>query len=170
MLISLLLLAAAPTTAQTDPLAPAREGKYMCVVPNKEKKTCVGTTSYKITGNSYESTTWLFLAPSPLLTMQVQTKGAVTGDQLCETMKLADFQAGTVHLNGQPADDATSGAVKSQIAGAIGPLDGKTICSEFKPAEDGQLLNQVTIDGTVRSDLSQKFIWVSQKDGYTLGM
>jgi len=170
MLISLLLLAAAPAPAQADPLAPAREGKYQCVVPNLEKKTCVGTTRYRLIPGGYGATTSLLLAPNPLITMEMHTSGKLTGDQLCETVKLADFQAGTVMLNGAPADDATSGVVKSQLATAVSPLDGKVACSTFVPGEDGLFLNQVTLDGAIRSDLSQNFIWVSEEDGYTLGM
>lgn len=171
MLLSLLIMAAAaPAPLGADPLAPARAGQYQCVVPNKDKKTCVGTTSYKVDGDSYESTTRLFLAPTPLVTMEIHTKGVVKDGKLCETVKLADFQAGTVYLNGKPADDATSNAVKSQLTAAVSALDGKVACSTLKPDADGLQLNEVTIDGTVRADLSQKFLWVSAKDGYNLGM
>ena len=169
LLPMLMMLAANP--AASDPLAPAREGKIMCVVPNVEKKTCIGITRYRVaTTDRYETTTSLFLAPSPLITMDVRTEGTVKGEEMCETVKLASFQAGTVFLNGQPADEATSGAVKSQMAAALGALDGKRACSVFVPAEDGMILNQATIDGAPRADLSQKFIWVSEGDGYTLGM
>ncbi|MEP9360472.1 hypothetical protein [Sphingomonas sp. KR3-1] len=171
MIFSLLLLATAATGPAADPLAPAREGKYQCVVPNLEKKTCLGTTSYKPGADgSYESTTQLFLAPTPLITMELHTRGGTKDGKLCETIKLADFQAGIVYLNGKPADDATSNAVKSQMTAAVSALDGKAACSEFKPADGGLLLNEVSIDGTARADLSQKFIWVSAKDGYSLGM
>lgn len=171
MLLSLLILAVtAPAAQAADPLAPARAGQSQCVVPNQEKKTCLGTTSYKFTGDSYESTTWLLLAPTPLVTMEVHTKGVLKNGALCETVNLADFQAGTVYLNGKPADDATANAVKSQFTAAVTALDGKSACSTIKPGADGQSLNEVAIDGAVRSDLSQKFVWVSAKDGYNLGM
>jgi hypothetical protein len=171
MLLSLLILAtAAPAPQSADPLAPARAGKYQCVVPNQEKKTCLGTTSYKVTGDGYESTTQLFLAPTPLVTMEIHTRGTVKNGALCETIKLADFQAGTVYLNGKPADDATANAVKSQMTAAVSALDGKSACSTLKPGADGLQMNEVAIDGATRDDLSQKFVWVSPKDGYTLGM
>ncbi|NYT40148.1 hypothetical protein HZY97_05230 [Sphingomonas sp. R-74633] len=172
MLLSLLILAtAAPAAQSADPLAPARAGQYQCVIPNQDKKTCVGTTSYKIAADgSYESTTQLFLAPTPLITMELHTRGSAKDGKLCETVKLADFQAGTVYLDGKPADDATSNAVKSQMTAAVSALDGKSACSTIKPDADGLMLNEVAIDGTVRSDLSQKFIWVGAKDGYKLGM
>jgi len=170
MILTALLLATAPALGQADPFAPARAGKIQCVVPNREKKTCAGTTRYVFTGNDYVSTTWLFLAPSPLITMQMHTRGTVTDGRLCETVKLADFQAGAVMVDGKPADDATSDAVKGQLNAALASLDGKAACSTFVPAADGTILNQVTIDGAIRSDLSQPFIWVSEQDGYTLGM
>lgn len=171
MLLSLLILAAtAPAPLGADPLAPARAGQYQCVVPNQEKKTCLGTTSYKVTGDGYESTTQLFLAPTPLVTMEIRTKGVIKNGALCETIKLSDFQAGTVYLDGKPADPATSNAVKSQMTAAVSALDGKSACSTFKPDAGGLLLNEVAIDGATRADLSQKFIWVSPKDGYQLGM
>jgi len=169
MFASLLLLAAAAGGQTADPVAPARAGKTQCVVPNQEKKTCLGTTSYKIAGNSYEATTRLFLAPTPLITMEIHTRGTVSNGQLCETIKLSDFQAGTVYMNGKPADDATANAVKSQLTAAVTPLDGKNTCTTIKPAEDGLLLNEIAVEGTVRPDLGQKFVWVSDKDGYKLG-
>jgi hypothetical protein len=172
MLLSLLILATATPAAQTaDPLAPARAGQYQCVMPNREKKTCVGTTSYKIGADGgYESTTWLFLAPTPLVTMELHTRGTAKDGKLCETIRMADFQAGIVYLDGKPADAATSNAVRSQMTAAVMALDDKAACSTIKPAEDGLLLNEVAIDGAVRPDLSQKFLWVSAKDGYNLGM
>ncbi|MBN8813034.1 MULTISPECIES: hypothetical protein [Sphingomonas] len=170
MFLSLLLLAHAAAGQTADPAAPARAGQYQCVLPNREKKTCLGTTSYKIAGSSYEATTRLFLAPTPLITMELHTRGTVTDGKFCETVKLADFQAGTVLVNGAPADAATATAVKSQLAAVVAALDGKASCSAIKPAEDGLLLNELSIDGAVRADLSQKFVWVSEKDGYGLGM
>ncbi len=170
MLTSLLLLAAAAAGGQTgDPVAPARAGKTQCVVPNQEKKTCLGTTSYKVSGDSYESITRLLLAPVPLITMELRTRGTIKDGQLCETIKLADFQAGTVYIDGKPADAATANAVKSKMSAAVSELDGKAACSAIKPDADGLLLNELSVDGAVRSDLSQKFIWVSDKDGYKLG-
>ena len=164
MFLSLLLLAHAAAGQTADPVAPARAGQYQCVVPNREKKTCLGTTSYKIAGSSYEAVTRLFLAPSPLITMEVRTRGTVADGKFCETVK------GTVMANGKPADAATATAVKSQLTAVVAALDGKTVCSAIKPAEDGLLLNETTIDGAARPDLGQKFIWVGEKDGYGLGM
>lgn len=172
MFLILLLLAHAAAGQTADPVAPARAGQYQCVVPNREKKTCLGTTSYKIAGSSYEAVTRLFLAPSPLITMEVRTRGTVADGKFCETVKLADFEAGTVMANGKPADaaTATATAVKSQLTAVVAALDGKTICSAIKAAEDGLLLNETTVDGAARPDLGQKFIWVGEKDGYGLGM
>jgi hypothetical protein len=166
-MFGVLFLLAASQAA--DPLLEARAGKYQCVVPNEEKKTCLGTTSYKVAGNVYESTTRILLAAAPLITMELHTMGEAKDGKLCETVKLADFQSGTVFLNGAPADEATSNAVKSQLTAAVTALDGKLACAAIKPAENGLLLNEVAIDGTVRADLSQKFIWVKPEDGYTLG-
>ena len=172
MFASLLLFAATAAAGQAaDPLAPAREGKYQCVVPNQEKKTCAGTTRYKLGPNgAYDATTQLFLATTPLITMEIRTNGTVKDGQTCETIKLAEFENGTVMLNGQPADAPTATAVKSQMTAAVQALDGKTACSVFKPDADGMMRNEVSIDGAARPDLSQKFIWVSEKDGYSLGM
>lgn len=170
MIASLLLLAATAAAGQTaDPVAPARQGKIQCVLPNQDKKTCLGMTSYRISGDGYESATRLFLAPTPLITMEIRTRGTVKDGQFCETISLADFQNGKVLVNGAPADEATSSAVKSQMAAAVSSLDGKASCTAIKPAEGGLLLNELTIDGAVRSDLSQKFVWVGDKDGYKLG-
>jgi hypothetical protein len=172
MLTSLLLLAAtAYGQTATDPLAPARQGKIQCVVPNTEKKTCVGTTSYVFAADgSYKTTTRLLLNPEPAIIMEVANSGAVKDGKACEVIKLSDFEAAPITVAGQPADDGTAGAIRGQLGAMLGQYDGKTNCATSKPVEGGMLLNEVAIDGTAHPELSQKFIWVDPKDGYTLGM
>ncbi|WP_066795542.1 hypothetical protein [Sphingomonas soli] len=166
MLEALLILAASAAGPGADPLAQARAGKIQCVMPNEANKTCIGVTSYKIKADgSFESTTTLLIAPTPLITLTVTSPGTVKDGALCGPVNKADFEAAKIEMDGQPANDAVATAVRSQMAGALAPMDGKMGCST--EAADGTVT--VTLDGEIRPEMTQKTKWVSPADGYKVG-
>ena len=166
-MIELLVALLATAGAQSaDPLAPARAGKIQCIGPNTEKKTCVGTATYVVRPDgSYDSVTTVMINPTPLITMETRSTGKVEGGAVCGVVRKADYEAAKFTMDGQPADEATAGAIRGQLLGAIAPMDGKNGCSVEKA--DGTL--EVTLDGVARPDLNQKALWVSPSDGYKIG-
>ena len=169
MLISLLLLAAAATPAQTDPLAPARAGKIQCVGPNQEKKTCLAFGRYQVGADgSYQSTVTVLVNPSPAITMETRAKGKVENGQVCGIIRKEDYAASTFTMNGAPMDTAMADGIRAQLLAAVAPMDGKNGCSKER-AEGGVTVSEVTLDGVARPELTQRFIWVGADDGYTLG-
>lgn len=154
--IFLLMTAAAPQAA-ADPLAAAKAGKLQCANPNVEKKTCLGLTSYKVNPDgSFLTTTTVMVAPQPVVTMEVKSAGTVKDGALCAPIRTSDFEAASIRMDGKPADPAMS-------------LAGKMGCTRETP--DGAVLKaEVTLDGVVRPELSQRTLWVSPQDGYKLGV
>ena len=160
MLISLLLLAAAATPAQTDPLAPARAGKIQCVGPNQEKKTCLAFGRYQVDADgSYQSTVTVLVNPSPAITMETRAKGKVENGQVCGIIRKEDYAASTFTMNGAPMDTAMADGIRAQVLAAVAPMDGKNGCSKER-AEGGVTVSEVTLDGVARPELTQRFIWV----------
>jgi hypothetical protein len=168
MFASLILLASL-TGQDADPFAPARAGKTQCVMPNVEKKTCVGITVMKLGADgSVESTTTLLLNPTPAIAIEIHSTGKIKDDALCEPIRSEDYMAGKVTLNGQPADDATAGQVRTMLAAALTDYIGKTACNSFV-AKGDQFTTNIKLDGTPHPELTQPFIWVLPSDGYKLG-
>jgi len=165
MLTAFLILAAAALQT-ADPLAHARAGMVQCVMPNDAAKTCMGLTTYKINADgSFETTTTLLIAPTPLITLTVTSPGTVKDGALCGPVRKADFEAGTILMDGQAANEAMASAVRSQIVGALAPMDGKMGCGT--EAADGTVT--VTLDGVAHPEMTQKTKWVNASDGYKVG-
>lgn len=168
MLTLILALAAAPQ-ATADPLAPAREGKVQCVSPNREKKTCLAIARYELgAGGAYKSAVTVMVNPAPLITMETRTAGTVEGGATCNTIIAADYDAAVFTMDGKPMDENMAAAIHPQVSAAIAPMAGKKGCSR-EHAEGDLLVSEVTLDGVAHPEMTQKLIWVSPSDGYTLG-
>jgi hypothetical protein len=169
MLTLVLALLAAPQ-AVPDPLAPAREGKVQCVSPNREKKTCLAMTSYKAgPGGAFDSTVAVLVNPNPLIVMETRTKVTVESGATCSIIRAEDYAASTFTMNGAPMDESTASTIRTQVAAVIAPMAGKKGCSRER-LEGDLLISEVTIGGVARHDMTQKMIWISPSEGYTLGM
>jgi hypothetical protein len=169
MLTLALALLAAPQAAP-DPLAPARAGKVQCVSPNREKKTCLAIASFVVKPDGgFDSVVRVMVNPAPAIVMETHTSGIVDGAQTCNTIRAEDYTAATFTMDGAPMDESMAATIRPQVAAAIAPMAGKKGCSLEKPEGD-MIVSTVTIDGAARPEMTQKLIWVSPSDGYTLGM
>lgn len=152
-----------------DPLAEARAGKLQCVTPIVETRKCLAMASYVVRPDgSFDTVVTLMVAPSPLIAMETRATGKVEGDQVCSIVRKSDYAAAKFTVDGKPASEATANAISSQVLGAVTALDGKKACSRDR-TEGTLMVEEVTLDGVARPDMTQKFIWVKPGDGYTLG-
>lgn len=168
MMLSVIIAMLAAGQAAPDPLAPAREGKVQCISPNREKKTCIAIASFVLTPGGFESTVRALINPEPAMAMEVRSKGTVEGGATCALIRSEDYAAATLTTNGAPMDEATAGAIRPQIVAAITPMVGKKGCSRDRPEGD-LIVSEVTLDGVARPEMTQRLIWVSPSEGYTLG-
>lgn len=166
----LLLLATGLTaTPSADPLAEARAGKLQCVTPDIGKKTCLALVSYVVRPDGgFDSVVTVMVAPSPLIAMETRSTGKVEGDAMCSIVRKADFAAAKFTIEGKPADEATANAIGAQVLATVEGLDGKKGCSRDRP-EGNVMVEEVTLDGVARPEMTQRFIWVKPEDGYKLG-
>lgn len=169
MLDLILALAAVATGQNADPLAPARQGKIQCVVPNIEKKLCGAISTYTMRSDgSFDSVTTTMLAPTPLITMQTRVPGTVEKGSVCSPVRKADYEAATFQMDGAPMDEAMASGTKAQVVAALASMDGKKACGTDKPEGD-LILAQITLDGVAHPELNQRYIWVDPADGYKIG-
>lgn len=169
-MLDMLFLVLALTGQAADPLAPARAGKVQCSVPDIEKKTCMGLTTYTVKPDgNFEAVTILTVSPQPLIIMEVRSTGAVKDGAVCGPILASDFEQATFQMNGRPLDKAMADVIRPQILAAIAPLAGKMGCSRETP--DGAVLKaEVTVDGVARPEMTQRVLWVSPADGYRVGI
>lgn len=166
MFAALFLLAAAQGV---DPLAEARAGKQQCVSPNVEKRKCLAIASYVVRADgSFDTVVQVMIAPSPLVVMETRATGRTEGELICSIVRKADYEASTFTTDGKPADAATASAINAQILPTITAMDGKKACSKDR-ADGSLMIEEVTLDGVARPDMTQRFLWVRPEDGYTLG-
>jgi hypothetical protein len=166
MFATLLLLA---TAVGADPLAEARAGKIQCITPNHETRTCMGIASYTMRpDDSFDSVMTMMIAPAPLMTMEVHSSGKVEGDAVCNIVRKADYDRATMTVDGEPANAETQQAIRAQILPSIATMEGKNACVRGK-AEGGVSVAEATLDGVVRPELDQRYIWVEPGDGWKIG-
>lgn len=165
----LLLTAGHAAAPSADPLAQARAGKQQCITPDVAKKTCLALVSYSVgPDGSFDSVVTLLVAPSPLITMETRSTGKVEGDAVCSIIRKSDFAASKFMIDGNPADEATANAIGAQVLSTVEGLDGKKGCSRDR-AEGDVIVEEVTLDGVARPEMTQRFIWVKPEEGYKLG-
>lgn len=169
MFEAILLLAAAATGPGPDPLAEAKAGKVQCITPNRETKTCAGIVSYTVRADgSYDSIGTMMVVPAPLILVEVRSSGKVEGDAVCSVLDKADFAGAKITMAGAPVNDTMDQAIKSQLVGSVEALNGKKGCGRDR-ADGDIMVAEMTVDGTARPELTQRFIWVNPEEGYKIG-
>lgn len=169
MLDAFVLLLAAAGAQTADPLAPARDGMIQCIAPNQEKKTCMGIARYELGADgSFTTSSKVAVAPSPLITMETRSKGSVENGKVCGKILRSDYEAASFEMDGAPVDEATAGAIRAQVLGAVAAMTDKTACST-ESAEGPLMVQNVTLDGVARPDLTHRTLWVKPEDGYKIG-
>lgn len=155
-------LQAAPAAA--DPLAPARAGKLQCHAPNAATKSCRSLATYAFAADgTISNKAEVLLAPQMGLIMTVTSSVAVKNGAVCGA--LPTFDQATFVMNGQPAHEPTTQAIRQQLGQAMAPMVGKEICTTYKPDGDG-FTAEATMGGQPAPGGAQKVIWVAPTDGY----
>jgi hypothetical protein len=170
MLLAPLLLLAAAQTEQSDPLAPAREGRIRCIGPDRQARTCATMVRYTLhEAGGFDAEVSGVVSLQPLVVIDYRTSGGVEDGAVCSIVRPVDFTAGKLSKSGAPMTAALESQVRSNVMLALQPLAGKRRC--YRDRQSGEeLASDVTIDGALRPDLAQRAIWVKAEDGYTTGM
>ncbi|MDF7774459.1 hypothetical protein P1X14_04305 [Sphingomonas sp. AOB5] len=167
MILGGLLLMALVQSAP-DPLAPAREGKLQCTMPNVAKKKCLAMTRYTPTPTGHRNTTTVIISAAPLVTMEMSSEGTTEGEAVCGVLRHEDILAATVRIDGQPMSPADAAPLIDRMIDGLQENFGRKICTCFR-AEGDLMVSEAEIDGTPRADMKLSFLWVRPEDGYTVG-
>ncbi|WBY08583.1 hypothetical protein PIB19_03665 [Sphingomonas sp. 7/4-4] len=109
------------------------------------------------------------MAPQPLITMEVKAPGTAKDGALCGPIRKADFEAAKFQMDGKPLDEAMASAIRTQVVGSITPMLDKTGCIRETP-DGAAFKTEVTLDGVVHPEMTQRVLWVKPEDGYKLGL
>ncbi|HWU94887.1 MAG TPA: hypothetical protein VN029_04770 [Sphingomonas sp.] len=172
MIATLLLLAtAAPQPAPApDLLDPARLGKIRCIGPDTRQRTCVTLVRYTVhEGGLFDAVVTGVVSTEPTIVLEYQTSGQIEDGAACSTVRPIDFSSGKLTKDGAALAPAVETSVRQRLMLALQPLAGKKRCYRDKADSEG-ILSDITIDGLVRTDMSQRALWVSPEEGWAPGM
>lgn len=168
LLFALALAGLAPAHAQTDPLAPAREGRLQCMTPNVEHRTCVALARFEFTDAGIMNPAETVLVPNPVILIRTETPVIVRGNAVCGVMNAEDMERATFTIEGQAATQEQAQGIRDAVAPYFQPLYGLEVCSAVVTGADGAQRMEASIDGARRDDLDMDFIWVGADEGYTV--
>jgi hypothetical protein len=158
------LISAPAAHAQTEPLAPARQGQVQCFEPDAANKLCAAMASYAFTADGVISNTSdVLIFPEPAIVMHVTSPVTVRDGAVCGPIRSQDIDAASFTIDGQPAGDDNAQMIRSQMREQLAAMINVEVCSRFVP--DGDRLRAVaTIGGRAQPD--QHVVWVRPEDGY----
>ncbi|GAA0621807.1 hypothetical protein GCM10009422_17050 [Brevundimonas kwangchunensis] len=155
-----------------DPLAPAREGKLMCVSPNTEAKTCSGLVTYSFEADGAivtEARTAVSAAPPIVLLTRtpMHMRGAL------ECSRTDDFasQITGVEIQGQAlAGDQLNGMRQIIGAQAQQMLGTGEMCAAYHSAADDKVRYEITMEGVAKPELGGEILWIDANAGWTVAI
>ena len=159
----LMLLAALAGQSDSDPLAPAREGKVQCYAPNAEKKTCMAISAFEAKDDgSWVNNATALLDPAQGITMTTNSVVRSTPAGVCGTVTRDDILAGSLTMGGTALPAEQGKPILEMVATAVEGMGmiGKPSCSSFATEGDA-LKSTVTIDGVAKPEFAQTGKWVS---------
>jgi len=167
---ALILAAAQPVPAVTDPLGPARSGQLQCFTPDTSRKMCRALAGYAWgPGGVIQIRAGILMAPTNLLiVMRTSTSVEVRSGAVCGHVRARDIEASTYTIAGRPVPQQMVQLVSPQILSVMRSHLDQEICSTFV-ANGSAFTTQLTIDGVAHPEISETFIWVRPNEGYAVG-
>ncbi|MES2834447.1 MAG: hypothetical protein V4707_07065 [Pseudomonadota bacterium] len=165
MFFAALLSLALSGPAETDPLAPAREGMAQCYTPNKAARTCRALANYEFHADGTITNYAVVLVnPTPLIVMRAETMVHISHGAVCGTSSDSDIRGFVI--DGQtlagPLDQQLRDA--SAAMRAAGP-QGET-CTTYIAGPDGALAYSVSVGGQSQPDTGDTVLWVNPNEGW----
>ena len=168
MLFALMVLAAAPSAAYPDPIAPAASGKVQCYAPT-DHKTCASLAGYTAAPDgTFATSAIVMLSNDPVVLMQTVTEVRIKDGAVCGRVLKTDITNGSLTLGGEAVPAGKAAPFLNKVAEHLAPIIGHDICTQFVPDGDG-FIAKATMDGEAQPDQDQKVIWIAPGDGYRVG-
>lgn len=160
------LICALPAVAQSDALAPARQGQVQCFVPNVAAKTCQSIGSYAFNANGViDNVSETLIMPQPAVVMRASSPVTVRNNAICGPLTAADVGRATFTIDGRPASEQETANIRAGLTEQLAPMFNVEMCVSVT-AVDGGYRADSTVGGVARPDLAQPVLWVRPEDGY----
>jgi hypothetical protein len=162
--LAMALFAAPAAHAQSDPLAPARQGQVQCFEPDAANKTCAAIASYAFAADgTINNTSDVLIFPEPAIVMHITSPVTERGDQVCGPIRNEDIASAQFVIDGQPTSDDNAQTIRAQMREQLAAMIGVEVCSRFVP-DGGGFRAVATAGGRPQPD--QRVAWVRPSDGY----
>jgi hypothetical protein len=161
---------AALTFQSADPLAPARDGKVLCIGADAAAKTCdaIGRYSFEADG-AISSETRALISASPVIILVTRTPVYMRGELECsQTAGYADQIVG-MEVEGQGVPDGQLAGMRTAIAAQMSAALGEgEMCSIWSPAVDGKVTYTATLNGVDKPEMAGEALWIDADAGWTV--
>jgi hypothetical protein len=167
-LLALLLSMAGLPGQDLDALAPAREGRMQCIAPDTARRTCRSLVRYTLRGeDGFDASVTGLVSTEPVAILEYRTSGTVQDGAICSVIRPIDIRDGKLSKDGAPLSPAVEAQLRTRVMNAAQPLAGHKRC--YRQRFDGiEYQSDVTIDGLLRPEMTQRSIWVRADDGYAV--
>jgi hypothetical protein len=166
LVAALALFSPAALCEPPSPIARAEKGDVQCYAPDKVRKTCESTASYKtMPDGKIQNVAIILVGLKPVVVMQTVTLVSIKNGQICGPIKQADIDRATYTVDGAPATAKQIEVLHQQMTDSMATLLNADICTTYLPNGDG-LTARETVDGVSQPKLDQHVIWVTPADGY----
>lgn len=153
--------------AQTDVLAPARQGELQCYAPNVQAKTCGAMAGYTFDAQGkISNVSDVLIYPNPAIVMHMTSPVEVRDGAVCGPLRQDDIDHATFTVDGQIPLAEDTQTIRTQFAQQTATLIGVDICTTYTPADAGAFRADATVGGTPHPEMTQTVIWVRPSEGY----
>lgn len=167
----MITLAALALAAQSDPLAPARDGMVQCYDPAPAEKRCRAMGSYEfLPDGTIMSLSANRLQDTPPVVMFARSAVALRDGKECTVRPFTAAEIEGVQVAGQPLPDAALAGVRDQIISALPAVmtSGAPMCSTYTANADGTLTATVDIEGVAHPEFTSTLRWVDPAEGWRI--
>lgn len=164
----LLALLQVSTAAAADPLAPARQGKLQCTLPDPVKKSCMAISRYEPDGErSYLNITQSLISGEPNMMLEFKSPTVIEGDAACGIMDRREMDEAILTASGAPVPSALRKQITDSIIAQVEADLGKKACTRIR-REGGVLLQYLEMNGEPRPQHTMRVSLIDPAEGYRL--
>lgn len=163
-------LAAAPSVRaqDSDPLAPAREGRIECISPNVAARLCGVMSGYRFLEDGKIANDYVMhIQNEPVVLAYGTDTVEVRDGMVCSRIEAGEIEAIRFTVDGRRAPSDIAEELRNAFALALTGID--EICSRTTPDGDTARVTVFT-DGVEQPELAERMIWVRRQEGYTVGV
>jgi hypothetical protein len=166
----LLLTACAPQAPKADdPLAPARDGKIICLLPAASEKLCNTMVRLEFGADgvaTVHSEVLMPIQPTSFV-MSVSYPATIKDGAFCGTVRPSHLDTAAFTKRGEAIESAEAESIRAQLkANMVARNIGEACLTPVLQAGGYSL--QTTEDGVAQPDLSAPMTWIEADAGYAV--